>query len=266
MFLSINHTTEYVYDEPVPYGLQELRLTPQSGPGQTVTHWQITMEGGQQEAQFTDQHGNAVILARFDTDLETIRVVSTGFVETEDLAGVSGLHKGFAPLWYYQRITQFTKPGPRVESLVSSLPETSESAVTQLHALSAAISQAVRYEPGHTHSGTFAEKAVEAGHGVCQDQAHVFVSAARLLGFPARYVSGYLLMDTGPDQDATHAWAEAHVEGLGWVGYDISNGISPDDRYVRIAYGLDYADAAPVSGMRYGEGDESLVVRLRVEQ
>jgi transglutaminase-like putative cysteine protease len=67
-------------------------------------------------------------------------------------------------------------------------------------------------------------------------------------------------------QDASHAWAEAHVVDIGWVGFDVSNGISPDERYVRIATGLDYRDAAPISGMRYGDSAESMMVSIQVEQ
>ena len=100
-----------------------------------------------------------------------------------------------------------------------------------------AILQHVEYRIGSTHVGTTAEEAVEAGSGVCQDHAHIFVGAARMLDIPARYVSGYLMMNDRIDQEATHAWAEAHIEGLGWVGFDISNGISPDARYVRVATG-----------------------------
>ena len=74
------------------------------------------------------------------------------------------------------------------------------------------------------------------------------------------------MMNDRVDQDASHAWAEAHVEGLGWVGFDVSNGISPDERYVRIATGLDYRDAAPVSGMRMGTANESMIVSVQVQQ
>ena len=74
------------------------------------------------------------------------------------------------------------------------------------------------------------------------------------------------MMDDREDQDATHAWAEAHVEGLGWVGFDISNGISPDQRYVRVATGLDYADAAPTRGRRLGGASETLSVAVKVAQ
>jgi transglutaminase-like putative cysteine protease len=73
-------------------------------------------------------------------------------------------------------------------------------------------------------------------------------------------------MDDRIDQEAGHAWAEAHVDALGWVGFDVSNGISPDARYVRVATGLDYTGAAPVRGLRYGAGGESLDVAIQVQQ
>ena len=111
-----------------------------------------------------------------------------------------------------------------------------------------------------------AEDALAAGRGVCQDHAHVFVAAARHLGHPARYVSGYLMLDDRVEQDASHAWAEVWIEGLGWVGFDVSNGISPDERYVGVARGLDYRDAAPISGVRFGSGEEELHVSVQVQQ
>jgi transglutaminase-like putative cysteine protease len=130
----------------------------------------------------------------------------------------------------------------------------------------ALIGEKVAYEPGTTTTVTTAEDALAKAAGVCQDHTHVFLAAARLMGFPARYVSGYLMIGSAGKQVATHAWAEAHVQGLGWVGFDVANGISPDDRYVRIATGRDYRDAMPVSGIRLGQADERLEVRITVEQ
>ncbi|MEM7291095.1 MAG: transglutaminase family protein, partial [Pseudomonadota bacterium] len=98
------------------------------------------------------------------------------------------------------------------------------------------------------------------------DHAHIFLGAARMLGFPARYVSGYLMLNDRVDQDASHAWTEVHVDGLGWVGFDISNRISPDERYIPVATGLDYLETAPISGMRFGASSESMVVNLQVQQ
>ncbi len=87
----------------------------------------------------------------------------------------------------------------------------------------------MRYEIGSTDVETVAEAALAAGHGVCQDLTHVFCAVARLSGIPARYVSGYLMMDGVEHQAASHAWAEAHVAGLGWVGFDAANNMSPDE-------------------------------------
>jgi transglutaminase-like putative cysteine protease len=94
----------------------------------------------------------------------------------------------------------------------------------------------------------------------------VFISAARAMDVPARYVSGYLMLDEAVEQEATHAWAEAWVEGLGWVGFDVANQICPDSRYVRVATGRDYRDAAPVTGISFGAAMEELQVVLAVQQ
>ena len=92
------------------------------------------------------------------------------------------------------------------------------------------------------------------------------IAAVRKAGLPARYVSGYLYMPDRVDQDASHAWAEAHIEGLGWVGFDVSNGVSPDEKYLRIATGRDARDAAPISGLRMGSGSETMIVSLQIQQ
>jgi len=74
------------------------------------------------------------------------------------------------------------------------------------------------------------------------------------------------MMDEVPEQEAGHAWAELMIDGLGWVGFDVSNAVCPDDRYVRVAVGRDYADAAPVHGLRQGDASEELCVSLQVQQ
>ncbi len=169
------------------------------------------------------------------------------------------------PLWFYLRPTELTEPGDRVRAVSAEVADEPDP-VTRLHALSARITDQVPYRLGGTEPSTPAEEALAASHGVCQDHAQIFVAAARLFGVPARYVSGYLLVDDGESATAGHAWAEAHVDGLGWVGFDVSNGISPDERYVRVAVGRDYREAAPLVGTRYGSGGESLEVRLDVAE
>lgn len=264
MRLRISHTTSYAYDGPVPYALQQVRLRPKETAAQKVLDWRLTVTGGKTECRFEDSHRNAVDLVSFDPGTTRLTLHAQGEVEVEDTSGVIGAHGGFAPLWLFERITPLTRPGPGVRRLVQSVA--GPGVLDRLHALMAAIPVAVTYEPGRSAVGWTAEDALTAGHGVCQDMAHVFIAAARLMGVPARYVSGYLMMTDRVEQDATHAWAEAHVPGLGWVGFDIANGMCPDAGYVRVATGLDYAEAAPVSGMRVGAGTEHLTVALAVAQ
>ncbi|NNC80836.1 MAG: transglutaminase family protein [Acidimicrobiales bacterium] len=267
MRIAINHETTYSYDEPVPFALQEIRLTPRRSNNQSIARWNIDVEGGKQEVEFTDHHANQVQLISILPGHDQITVRSEGEVETSDSVGVTIASSGFAPPWLFLRSTALTRPGPGIDALVADLePEAAGGRVHQMHELSQRISTGVRYETGRTNAMSTAEEAMVSGHGVCQDHAHIFVAAARSLDIPARYVSGYLVMDDRVDQEATHAWAEVWVDDLGWVGFDISNGISPDEKYVRVAVGLDYQEAAPISGVRFGSAAEEMSVSVQVQQ
>lgn len=198
--------------------------------------------------------------------MTTLHVVAEGRVRTIDTSGIISTSPGLAPLWLYRRATPLTEAGPAVDNLVASLEHAESGSIALMHALSEHVASEVGYEIGHTTTDATAEDVLAAGHGVCQDHAHVFLAAARTLGFPARYVSGYLFMAGTDRQDATHAWVEVWIDDLGWIGLDPSNGISPDEKYVRIATGLDYTDASPISGIRFGVGDERLDVTLQIQQ
>jgi len=264
MRLKITHRTEYRYDEPVHYALQRLRLVPLSGPTQTVVSWALAIDGAREEVRFADEFANDTRLISCEGDPRLISIEAVGEVVTLNTAGVTGPHRTFAPLWLFSQETSLTKPGEGVRAIAAAVTGGGE--IDRLHSLSEAIRQRVDYRTDTTDSGTSAEEAVSTGSGVCQDHSHIFCAAARLLGFPARYVSGYLLMDGTTEQVAMHAWAEAHIDTLGWVAFDVSNGISPDERYVRIAVGRDYRDAMPASGIRFGRSEERLAVKIRVEQ
>jgi transglutaminase-like putative cysteine protease len=265
--LSIRHTTHYAFAQPVVHALQRLRLTPKATQGQRIIDWQMSFDNAHAELQYDDQHFNHVTLIGLAPGAREVTVTCHGTVMTEDNAGVIGRHSGHLPLWSFLRQTPLTRPGAKLRGLLREVPTRDDTAPLDfLHALSSLILDRINYETGRTHSATTAEEAVGHGAGVCQDHAHIFIGAARAHGIPARYVSGYLMMDDRIDQEATHAWAEAHVEGLGWVGFDVSNGISPDPRYVRVATGSDYRDAAPVTGISFGSAaDEVLTVGVAVE-
>jgi transglutaminase-like putative cysteine protease len=264
MRLKITHRTEYSYDAPVQYLLQRLRLLPLSGQTQTVNAWTIKVDGAREELRFADHFGNDTRLVSIEGGHNAIIVEASGEVMTRDTSGVSGPHQGFAPLWLFTQETPLTTIGKGIRDLAEAVGKGTD--IERLHRLMALIGERVAYTSGATNAATPAEEALALKTGVCQDHSHIFATAARTMGFPARYVSGYLMMDAAVEQAASHAWAEAHVPGLGWVAFDPANGISPDERYVRIAIGRDYRDASPVSGILLGQVQEKLAVTVSVEQ
>ncbi len=266
MHLAVEHTTRYRFAEPVAYGLQRLRLIPKETQGQKIIDWGMEYDGVHEELSYDDHNFNHVTLISVLPGATEVVIRCRGTLFTEDHAGVHGAHSGHMPLWSFCSQTPSTAPGPKLRSLVAAIGERQQKDLDRLHALSALTLEHVAYEVGHTGVLTTAEEALETGRGVCQDHAHIFLGGARLMGIPARYVSGYLMLEDRIDQEATHAWAEAFVQGLGWVGFDVSNGISPDARYIRVATGRDYKEAAPVTGISYGGMEEELHVHLAVER
>ncbi len=264
MRLKINHATRYRFAEPAHFALQQIRKTPKSAHYQHVIEWRTDVIGGKWELSFEDHHHNLTELISYDRETTELEILCEGEVEIDDGHGIVGKHRGPVPLWHYLSATPRTEARNGVRDLVRGMDMSDQ--LEGLHRLSAEIRDSVAYEVGSSEPNWSAEEAIEAGRGVCQDHSHIFIACARRLGIPARYVSGYLMLNDRVSQDAMHAWAEAHLEGLGWVGFDISNGISPDTRYVRVATGLDYSEAAPVSGMRIGGGREELDVRIDVAQ
>ena len=138
--------------------------------------------------------------------------------------------------------------------------------VPVLHEVMERIARRIAYQTGVSTVDTTAAEALARGAGVTQDQAHAFIACCRRLGVPARYVSGYLRNDD-PSLHvgrSSHSWAEAWVPGLEWVGFDPANNMSPRGDSLRVAIGLDYHDAAPVSGRRVGFGDARMSVEASV--
>lgn len=266
MLLTVTHTTRYSFAENVYHGLQRLRLKPKSTHGQEVLEWRMDLTGAKPEAEYDDQHFNHTDLVSIEPGVPEVVITCHGTVRTIDSNGVTGMHSGHMPLWCFLRPTPLTRAGNRVRQLVASVDADRENTLEFLHALSKAIGEQIEYLPGTTDATTTAEQALTAGKGVCQDHAHVFISAGRLLDIPMRYVGGYLRMDGQIEQEAGHGWAEAHVPGLGWVGFDISNEICPDERYIRVATGCDYSEAAPVTGIAMGAGETRLDVHLSVDE
>jgi transglutaminase-like putative cysteine protease len=263
MRLRIEHATTYAYDQAARSIMQTLRLTPRSSEAQQVRDWRVETDVDARLHRSEDAFGNVVHTLYTEQPTQTLTVQVFGEVETTDTAGILPPGQETLSPLVFLRDTTLTRADRRIAEFVGGL----EAAVPldRAHSLMARVHAAVAFEVGVTNPTHTAAEVLELGRGVCQDHAHVFIAGARRLGLPARYVSGHLMRGDGQDdQEAAHAWAEAWIEDLGWIGFDPANGICVTERYVRVATGLDYLGAAPVRGASYGGGGERMSVRLSV--
>lgn len=241
MRLKIDH--RIALDTASQFELRRLRLTPQSGNTQTVHNWSVTLDGGREEVVFVDAFGNETRLFSTEGEPNRVAVSASGEIETRDTAGVVGPHRGFAPLWLFRAATPLTASDEAILSLAGGVPQGAD--LDRLHALMGSIHKQVGFTADIADAARNAPSALSSGEGNAEDQTNIFLAAARSLGFAARFVNGYVIQ---ADKAAElHAWAEAHVDGLGWVAFDPVHDISSDDRYVRMAVGRDSREAAFLS-------------------
>lgn len=263
MRLTVHHESVYRYEQPVRGVVQSHRLTPARFDGQQTEAWEVTVSGGQKGGGFRDGAGDWVQAWTIPGPVSEITVAVRGALETSDLSGVLRGHRELVAPDVYLRDTGPTMADTALSDLAASASGTD--ALSLAHALAGAVAGAIAYRPGVTNAHTTAAEALALGEGVCQDHAHALIACARLRGMPARYVSGYLYADAdGQAHEAAHAWAEVHVAGLGWVGFDPANRCCPDARYIRLGSGLDARDAAPIRGTARGSGIEHLDVTVAV--
>lgn len=265
MRIRIKHRTAYAYDEPVNSIIEILRMTPREHNGQQVRRWRIDLDHDGRLLETNDAFGNIVHILSIVRPLDSLAITVDGEVETEDTAGViNGAIERFPP-GLYLRETGLTQPDDELKQFAKDVTG-SATGLDALHKLLAAVKQEIRFDTAPTNATTTAIEAFKGRHGVCQDLTHIFLAAARHLKIPARYVGGHLLrIDGETQQDAGHAWAEAYVAGLGWIGFDPANGICATEGHVRVAIGLDYLGAAPVRGSRHGGSEERMVVDVVVD-
>src|SRR5216110_3109935 len=238
MRIRISHETRYSYDAPTSGVIQTLRLTPRNHDGHYVVHWRIDVTEDCRLDVHEDAFGNITHTFTAEGPFAELGVQVEGEVDVQDTAGFARETRGQA-----------------------------DDTLSLLHALLSRIHNEMTYDTDPTHTATTAGEAFALKRGVCQDLTHIFIAAARHLDIPARYVGGYFHRADGvTEQEAGHAWAEAFVPHIGWVGFDPANCICPTDAHVRVAVGLDYLGAAPVRGARFGGGLESMVVKVLVDQ
>ncbi len=268
MRIRISHDTVYHYANPPAGVIQTLRMTPRNHDGQYVGAWRIDISADCRVDAQEDSFGNLTHTFTVEGPVSELNVHVEGEVDTDDTHGVvRGAIERFPPALFL-RETPLTAPDAAIRDFAAAAKAAAQNdTLSVLHALLAAVHAEITFDADPTQAATTAQESFAIKRGVCQDLTHIFIACARSIGIPARYVSGYFFRNDGVvEQNAGHAWAEAHVEGLGWVAFDAANEISATDAHLRVAVGLDYLGAAPIRGTRYGGGDEALTVRVRVDQ
>lgn len=262
MRLRIDHRTTYAYATPLERGLQLVRLFPKRHDGQEIVRWRVVGARGAELAPFDDGLGNEMALAETAPGARSASIRVDGEVHTRDLGGfLNGAHEPLPP-GYFLRATALTAAADPIAALAQAASGADgEKAIALMHA----VRDRMEFRVGATDARTVAADALAAGAGVCQDHAHVLVAACRLAGMPARYVSGYLWTGVA-HEPASHAWVEVFIADAGWFGLDPANRIIVGAAHVRMASGLDYTQAAPITGVRAGGGAEALEVTLGVRE
>ncbi len=267
MRLSIRHETRYFYEGTAQGATMRIRLKPVDSPVQQVVDWNISVNGEPVENYTLNSFGVPEALWRTGARISEAVVIAEGTVETSDRAGIIGFPEEAASPRIFLRQGDFTKASP---ALIAMAQEslTTDGPLASLHNLSRAVHERMLYRKDTTDSETTAAQAMDLGHGVCQDFAHIFISAAREMGVPTRYVAGYVYDEEG-DLDTeelgqSHGWAEAFVEGLGWIGFDPTRKMCVTDQYVRLSWGVDAFDAAPLRGVAALSGVIGMNVDVQV--
>ena len=270
MRIRISHATTYHYDTPPTGVTQIMRLTPRNHDGQYVVDWRIDLSQDCRLHQHEDAFGNLTHSFTAEGPFNELAVTVDGEVEMQDMHGlVNGAVERFPP-GLFLRETALTQADATITEFAlatrAGAGNTGDT-LALLHELMKALNREIIFDTSPTQTVTTAAEAFALRRGVCQDLTHIFIAAARQLGIPARYIGGHFYRADGVTaQEAGHAWVEAFIENLGWIGFDPTNGISTTDAHVRVAAGLDYLGAAPVRGTRYGGSGETLKVAVHVDQ
>lgn len=264
MRISVRHETRYQYEKGALGAIMRLRLWPLSAANQTVEQWALSVNGEPVGGFLANAYGVPEAIWRSGQRVEEAVILAEGTIAVVDTAGVVGFTDEAVNPVVFVRPSDLTEPSEALAALAAEA-RSEEGALASLHNLCRLVNERIAYLPDATDSSTTAAQALDLKRGVCQDFAHVFIAAARALDIPARYVAGYVLDPEAPvELHETHGWAEAFTPGLGWVGFDPARRICVTDQYVRLSWGFDAFDAAPIRGLAQMAGTIDMNVDVAV--
>ena len=281
MYYSIRHLTKFLYSNDVSESMMETRMHPRSDQGQRCLTFHLSVSPRCRVFSYRDhlanqvhhfdipgQHGQLVIVAESLVEMQTSAQVPS-FLAPDAWADLDSIVEG-GDYWEMLFPSEFAQPTEALEELAGTLDvRRRDDPLMVMHRLNQQIYEYFDYKPRSTKVDSPIDVALRNRTGVCQDFAHIMITLVRTkLRIPCRYVSGYLYHgDRDSDRSvnsATHAWIEALMPQLGWVGFDPTNWLVASDRHIRTAIGRDYADVPPTHGMFRGRASSELTVAVRV--
>ena len=283
--LRIRHTTRYTYEKPVPKSVHRLHMKPIDDSRQNLLLYQLVVKPRTPVIEFEDVFGNWSQRFEVNEPYTELSVTAESLVELVDTDPFAFAKLPIRPPswplvwmpWERTMLAAYLNPPELPDTQLQELYEYGMDFVRRnngdlmetLFAINLSLFHDYKYSPGCTDLRTSPYDVYCTRNGVCQDFTNLFITVARLLGIPARYVCGYIYTgnagETRASSDETHAWIELYIPNIGWKGFDPTNGVLPQTGHVRVAVGRNYRDATPTSGTLYGSGGkETMGVEVEV--
>jgi transglutaminase-like putative cysteine protease len=276
----VRHLTKFLYARSVSESAMEVRMHPRGDGNQRCLSFSLSVSPRCRVFTYRDHLGNHVHHFDIPGGHGQLVIVAESVMEHHPLAAIPdrlgpGAWKELKALvargdyWEMLLPSEFARPSPALLSLAEQFEvKRRDDPLRLLHELNTRLSENFGYIPQSTRVDSPIEEALRKRGGVCQDFAHIMIALVRQVGIPCRYVSGYLYHGRDDHDrstaDATHAWVEAFLPELGWVGFDPTNALIARDRHIRTALGRDYADVPPTRGLFRGRTDSEMYVAVQV--
>jgi transglutaminase-like putative cysteine protease len=279
-FYSVRHLTKFIYSHSVSESVMETRMHPRSDSNQRCLTFSLSVSPRCRVFSYRDHLGNQVQHFDIPGEHNQLVIIAESLIEQQPLADVPDSLTPSAwddldalvsegDYWEMLLPSEFAKPTPGLQALAANLKVTRrDDPLILARELNETLFQYIQYVPRSTRVDSPIDEAIESREGVCQDFAHIMIALLRYVGIPCRYVSGYLYQSERERDrsanDATHAWVEAFLPHLGWVGFDPTNNLLAHERHIRTALGRDYADVPPTHGIYRGRTESELYVAVKV--
>lgn len=280
MFYTIRHLTKFRYKTPITESVMETRMHPRSDGNQRCLTFHLSVSPRCRAFSYRDHLGNHIHHFDIPGLHSQLVVVAESLVDVQP-ATMPGPLLGLdswseldtmvmgGDYWEFLFPSEYAQPTDLLMDLRSSLNiGRRDDPLSLLHEINDKLYSEFDYVPQSTRVDSPIDEALRSKKGVCQDFAHVMIALVRSLRVPCRYVSGYLYHRTQDNdrsaEGATHAWVEALLPRLGWVGFDPTNRLLAGERHIRTAIGRDYADVPPTRGIFRGQTASELSVAVRV--